>query len=73
MVVCAFKIRLRDLITMKSVNIVHTFHDSDWVLHLGSKDIWSKYCGKVLDAHLVLTAVRLDLIKESKARYRVKY
>lgn len=47
-----------------------TFHDSDRVLHLGSKDIWSKHSGEVLDTHLVLIAVRLDLIKESTEIYQ---
>lgn len=57
---------------MKSlIFVLHTFHDSYRVLHLGSKDIWSKYCGEVLDAHLVLITVGLDLIKESNARYTV--
>lgn len=39
-----------------------TFHDSDRVLHLGSKNVWSKHSGEVLDAHLVFVAVRLHLI-----------
>lgn len=43
---------------------IHAFHESNWVLHLGSKDIWSKYCGQVLNAHLVLVAVGLNLIKK---------
>lgn len=47
-----------------------TFHDGDRVLHLGSKDIWSKHSGKILDTHLVLIAVRLDLIQESTASYQ---
>lgn len=47
-----------------SVKTPFTFHDSDWVLHLRSKDIWSEYSGEVLDAHFVLVAVGLDLIEE---------
>lgn len=46
--------------------MARTFHDGDRVLDLGSKNIWSKYCGKVLDAHFVLTGVGLDLIEESE-------
>lgn len=50
---------------------VHTFHNSHWVLHFGSEDIWSKYCGQVLYTHLVFDCVRLDLIKKplKKARH----
>lgn len=44
---------------------IPTFHDRDWVLHFGSKDIGSKHRGKVLHAHLVLGAVGLDLVEES--------
>lgn len=51
-----------------SLKTLCTFHDSDWVLHLRSKDIWSEYSGEVLDTHLVLDAVGLDLIKESEER-----
>lgn len=43
---------------------VHTFHNSHWVLHFGSEDIWSKYCGQVLYTHLVFVCVRLDLVKK---------
>lgn len=64
-----FFFTMNSVITL--VTTLCTFHDSDWVLHLGSKDIWSKYSGEVLDTHLVLVAVGLDLIKESKERYQL--
>lgn len=48
-----------------SVKTLRTFHDGDRVLHLRPEDVWSKHSGEVLDAHLVLVAVRLDFVEES--------
>lgn len=53
---------------MMETSIAHTLHNSHWVLHLWTEDVWSEYCGKVLDTHLVLIRMGLDLIKEPKKK-----
>lgn len=39
-----------------------TLHHGDWVLHSGPKDIRSEHSGQILDTHLILIGVRLNLI-----------
>lgn len=41
-----------------------TFHHGHWIFHFRSQYIWSKDCGKVLDAHFVYAGVRLNFIEE---------
>lgn len=45
-----------------------TLHHGDWILHSGTKDIRSKHSGQVLNTHLILTGVRLDLIQKPEQR-----
>lgn len=41
-----------------------TLHHGHWVLHSGSKDVGSKHGGQILNTHLILIGVRLNLIQK---------
>lgn len=46
------------------LTLTPTLHHGDWILHSGPKYIGSKHSGQILNTHLILTGVRLNLIQK---------